>query len=278
LRPFVEAVLASAENVDGVQAIPMHALDTIAAEFRLSRKEAELAALEAGVLPRRYMRSCGTIGIDGQLTLLRSAVAIIGLGGLGGFVAEGLARAGVGHLTLVDGDVFCDHNLNRQVLCCESNLGRAKAKVAAERVHQVNCAVEVRPVVEFATCRNLAAILSGVNVVVDALDRLPTRLVLQRFASEAGVPMVHGAIAGWMGQVMTIFPGDVGLQALYGDGTVPEQGVEAELGCPPGSPMMIAAWQINETIKILLGTGELLRGRMLFIDAAVGDMRLLSLE
>ncbi len=88
--------------------------------------------------------------------------------------------------------------------------------------------------------------------------------------------MVHGAIAGYMGQVMTIFPGDVGLRALYGT-DVPEQGAEAQLGCPAASPMMVAAWQVHETIKILLGQGELLRGRMLFMDASIGDTSILKL-
>jgi molybdopterin/thiamine biosynthesis adenylyltransferase len=81
-----------------------------------------------------------------------------------------------------------------------------------------------------------------------------------------------------MGQVMTILPGDVGLRALYGDGPVPEQGAEVELGTPPASPMMVAALQVHETVKILLGKGELLCGRILVIDAGFGEARVLELK
>lgn len=265
------------EELEGVRTLATERLDALAGQLGLSRHDAEVAVLEAGVLPRRYLRNYGTVGLDGQLALLQSCVAIIGLGGLGGYVLEGLARMGVGRLVLVDGDVFCDHNLNRQLLSDEGNLGRSKAEVAGDRVRSINKAVDVVPCTYCATRENLDQLLSGVNVVVDALDRLPTRLVLQDVAAQVGVPMVHGAIAGWMGQVMTIFPGDVGLRALYGQDPVPEQGAEVELGCPPASPMMVGALQVHEVVKILLGKGELLRGRMLFIDAAAAEVRILQL-
>ena len=102
--------------------------------------------------------------------------------------------------------------------------------------------------------------------------------MLQDVAGRLEVPVVHGAIAGNMGQVMTILPGDAGLRALYGDGPIPEQGAEVELGTPPASPMMVAAWQVHETVKLLLGRGNLLRGRMLLMDASVGDVRVLQLQ
>jgi molybdopterin/thiamine biosynthesis adenylyltransferase len=90
------------------------------------------------------------------------------------------------------------------------------------------------------------------------------------------IPMVHGAIAGTMGQVMTILPGDPGLKALYGSGPTPDQGAEAELGTPAPSPMMVAAWQVHETVKLLTGKGELLRRRMLLMDAFSNDVRVLT--
>jgi len=252
-------------------------VERLALAFGRSRREAEIAALELGVLPQRYLRNYGTLGIEGQLALVRAHVAVIGLGGLGGFVVEGLARMGVGKLTLVDGDVFNDHNLNRQLLSSEVLLGKPKAHAAAERVHQINGAIEVAAHVVYAGPQNLDELLAGVDVVVDALDRLPIRLVLQATAARLDLPMVHGAIAGTMGQVMTILPGDPGLKALYGDAPVPEQGAEAELGTPAPSPMMVAAWQVHETIKLLVGKGELLRRRMLLMDAYSNDVRVLAL-
>jgi molybdopterin/thiamine biosynthesis adenylyltransferase len=275
-----ELARAIGQRVEHVQGIAVLAIDQIVAlseRFSLTRRDAEIAALEMGVLPRRYLRNFGTVGIKGQLALLRSSVAVIGLGGLGGYVVEGLARMGVGRLTLVDGDVFADHNLNRQLLSGEDNLGQAKATVAEQRVRRINDAVEVVPHASFATRDNLPALLSRVDVIVDALDRLPIRLIVQEVAAQLDVPMVHGAIAGGMGQVMTILPGDVGLRALYGDGSAPEQGAEVELGTPAASPMMVAAWQVHETIKLLTGQGDILQNRMLLMDALVGDVRILSL-
>jgi molybdopterin/thiamine biosynthesis adenylyltransferase len=112
--------------------------------------------------------------------------------------------------------------------------------------------------------------------VVDALDTLPTRLVLQKVAQSLGIPVVHGAIGGYVGQVMTVFPEDEGLYAIYGRGDVPERGIEAQLGNPAATPMMVAAWQIQEVIKILLDAGELLRNRMLFMDAESGVAEILK--
>ena len=278
MRDFAQAVETHVEEVQGARTLSLKCLDEMAGEYGLSRRDAEIAALELGILPRRYLRNYGTVGLSGQLLLLRSCVAVIGLGGLGGYVVEGLARMGVGRLILVDGDVFCDHNLNRQVLSQESYLSRSKAEVARERVHEINRAVTVTDLAQYATRDNLSQILDDADVVVDALDRLPIRLVLQDAAAQADIPMVHGAIAGGMGQVMTIFPDDVGLRALYGSGPIPEHGAEVELGTPPASPMMVAAWQVHEVVKILAGIGDLLRGRMLFIDAMSGEVHVLGLQ
>jgi len=104
------------------------------------------------------------------------------------------------------------------------------------------------------------------------LDQLPARMMLQSVCQTLGIPLVHGAIGGYIGQVTTIFPGDAGLCALYGEGRVPERGAEVEWGNPAATPMMIAAWQIQEVVKLLTGKGDLLRGRLLFLDAESGTV------
>jgi molybdopterin/thiamine biosynthesis adenylyltransferase len=200
------------------------------------------------------------------------------LGGLGGYVAEALARAGVGRLILIDGDVFEEHNLNRQLLSAEVRLGTAKVQAARERVAGINSAVEVRGHATRLTSENLPQLLEGADVVVDALDRLPIRLTLQAGARALGVPLVHGSIAGFLGQVMTIFPGDPGLAGLYGEESeLPEQGLEAQLGTPAATPMAVAAWEAQEVLKILLGRGELLRHRLLVLDMESGTVEILRL-
>jgi molybdopterin/thiamine biosynthesis adenylyltransferase len=193
-------------------------------------------------------------------------------------VVEGLARMGVGRLVLIDGDTFADHNLNRQALSSESNLGCSKSEVAQARVAQINSAVEVVAHNLFLTAENRRQLLAEVDVVVDGLDRLPARLMLQEAAQTLGIPMVHGAIAGYVGQVMTIFPGDSGLRALYGAEDVPQQGAEVQFGCPAATSMMTAAWQIQETLKIILKCGERLRNKMLFMDAETGTVEILQID
>ena len=265
------------ETENNIRLLPLGAVQELQQETGLSRREIEIAALGAGVLPRRYLRSFGTVGIEGQVKLLNSTVAVIGLGGLGGGVVEGLARMGVGRIIVVDGDTFIDHNFNRQLLSKELAVGQSKTEAAKARVAEINAAVEVIAYTVYLSQENLTEILTGVDVVVDALDRLPTRLMLQEGVQRLGIPLVHGAIAGYMGQVMTIFPEDLGLYAFYGDGDVPAQGAEAELGCPAATPMMVSAWQLQEVLKILLETGELLRGRMLFMDAESGAVNILKI-
>jgi len=250
---------------------------TLAGEFGLPVREVEMAALEARILPARYARNLGTVGWDGQLRLLRATVAVVGCGGLGGWVIEGLARMGVGHLILVDSDTFEENNLNRQLLCTEDTLGRSKALAARERVARVNGAAQVTAHQIHATKENLPALLAGAEVVVDALDTIPLRLTLQDAAAALGIPLVHGAIAGYVGQATTVFPGDTSLRAIYGAGDVPERGVEAQWGNPAATPMMVAAWQVQEVVKVLTGRGEPLRNRLLYLDAESGQAEVFAL-
>jgi len=268
---------ALAELIDGVRIIRLQQVRELAAESNCSIREIELAALKVDVVPWRYLRNLGTIGLEGQAKLLRSTVAIVGQGGLGGYVTEALARMGVGRLILIDGDVFEEHNFNRQLLSGEAKLGTTKIQSAQQRVAEINGAVEVVCHTVMLDGENLPQLLQGADVVVDALDRLPIRLVLQDGARALGIPMVHGSIAGFLGQVMTIFPGDPGLRSLYGEQELPEQGLEVQLGTPAATPMAVAAWEAQEVIKTLLGLGELLRHRMLVIDMESGAVEILRL-
>jgi len=263
---------------DGTRIIHLRQVHELAAAFGCPIRDVHLAALEANVVPWRYVRNLGTVGLKGQIKLLRSTVAVVGLGGLGGYVAEALARMGVGRLILIDGDVFEEHNLNRQILSTEAGLGTHKAEVAQQRVARINSAVEVISHVTRLTQENLPRLLEGADLVVDGLDRLPTRLILQEGAQALGIPMVHGSIAGYLGQVMTIFPGDPGLRSLYGKpGDLPDQGLEAQLGTPAATPMAVAAWEAQEAVKILLGRGEPLRNRLLVMDMESGTIDVLQL-
>jgi molybdopterin-synthase adenylyltransferase len=199
--------------------------------------------------------------------LARSHAAVIGLGGLGGGVCELLARTGVGKLTLVDGDVFDATNLNRQLLSREDNIGGSKARAARERILAVNSAVQVNAVETYADETNLDAMIQGADLVVDCLDTIDARFLLQEKTQKASLPIVSGAIAGVCGQVTVIFPQDSGYELIYGKNKhTRAPGAEALTGNISYCALLIASLQASECIKILLKRGDVLRNKLLIVD------------
>lgn len=267
---FAKHIIVTRVGEEETPTLPLEAETELAAQLGLKRSDLHEAALQAGIVPRRYLRNIGTIGIKGQLKLFQSKVAVIGCGGLGGHAVELLARIGVGTLILIDEDVFEDSNLNRQLLCTEADLGKPKVMVACERVEAVNSAVEVYCFQQRLTRENARAMLRGANLVLDALDNFPSRFVLEQAARELAIPLVHGAIGGFWGQVMTIYPDDVGLRQIYGDPGQREGGVELQAGTPSTTPALVAALQVQEAVKCLTGIGKPQRRQLLHIDAIDG--------
>lgn len=216
------------------------------------------------IIPNRYLKNENMLSEAENHSLATRRVCIVGCGGLGGFVAEMLGRMGVGELTVVDGDTFDATNLNRQLYSTEDNLGTGKAAAAAERFKTVNREVKVRAVDVFLDPQNGGEIIRGQDVVVDALDSISTRLLLQDLCREAGIPLVHGAIAGWLGQVSTLLPGDDSLSRIYaGEG---RQGIEQEWGNAPFTAGAVASAQAAEVLKLLLNRGTILRKKLLRIN------------
>ena len=209
---------------------------------------------------------------DQQNELGEKRAAVIGCGGLGGYAIEMLARAGVGHLTVCDGDVFDETNLNRQLLCTEDMLGKSKAEAAAERIKTVNSETEAEAFCCNLTEENADKILAGCDVVIDALDSVGAKLMLQRACRRQEMPMIHGAIGGWFGQVTTIFPGNDTLSLIYPDNTE----VSQELGNPSFSPAMTAAIQVSEAVKVMLGSEDVLMRKLLFIDLMTNDFQIVE--
>ena len=241
-------------------------------------REQFVAQLLAGIMPERYLRNLGTIGIAGQLALLNARVAVVGAGGLGGLVIELLARQGVGHLTVVDGDCFACHNLNRQILATEHTLGMNKALTAVSRVAEINPDVQVTTVPEMLTSDNAEEILSGADVIVDALDSISARRILFRTAQELKIPLVHAAIAGFTGQVSTILPGDQGVSSIFDRLTESDHGIESVLGNPAVTPAVAAALQVQETVKLITGVGKTLSRQMLYFDLEYNVFEIIQLS
>jgi len=257
---------------EGLTVLALDAVRDIARRCAVQPREVEICALQEEVIPLRYQRSIGSIGTDGQLTLLQSTVAVVGAGGLGGVVCEILARTGVGELVIIDGDEYDESNLNRQIHSTEQNLKQKKVDSSKERAAQINSSVSVRARDTMLSECNAECLLDGVDVVVDCLDSIPDRFLVERACARQRVPMVHGAVAGMMGQILTIYPGDVGLRALYGEEGNRRHGVEISFGNLGTVVTTVAALQSQEVVKIITGVGAAVRNRVLFLDLVSGDV------
>jgi molybdopterin/thiamine biosynthesis adenylyltransferase len=257
--------------------LPWSAQCAAALQFEMSLGAIEGLALENGILPARYQRNRNMISIAEQFRLFQSRVAVIGCGGLGGYVIEELARLGVGHIVAIDPDIFEEHNLNRQILSTPATLGKAKVAAALDRVAEINPAVTVTAVQDAFCLANGFELLAGVLVAVDALDSISYRLELAEVCTLAGIPMVHGAIGGWYGHVATQLPGDTTVQNIYRH-WVAGKGIEQQLGNPSFTPAVVASLEVAEVCKILLGKGGLLRNRKLSIDLLEMEVHEISYE
>ena len=258
--------------------ISLKQIKEIASKFQIKSLGIEILALQNNIIPERYQRNLGVISHLEQVQLLQSKVAIIGAGGLGGTILELLTRMGIGKLIIADKDIMVDSNLNRQILSNENNLGQSKAEAAVKRVKEINSSIEIIGHSVFINPDNVKKIIEEAEVVIDALDNLPSRFVLQKACRDLKIPLVHGAIAGFNGQLTTIFPEDKGLELIYGsDKDLPEHGSEVELGAPTVTPALIASLEAQEVIKILLKRGKLFRNKLLYLDIEEGDIEILNL-
>ena len=259
------------------QLLPWHCQVEAAERFGVTLAQVEEAALERRILPARYQRNRKAISVSDQLTLFRSSVAVIGCGGLGGYVVEELARLGVGTIVVIDPDLFEEHNLNRQLFSSTENLGQAKVAAAVKRINAVNPAVTVVPIQTAFSPENGAGLLAGCRIAVDALDTIKVRLELAKVCKGLNIPLVHGAIAGWFGHVTTLFPGDDTLQTIYGSWKN-GKGIEETLGNPSFTPALIASLEVAEVCKLLLGQGTSLRGRQLMIDLYSMEINVINID
>ena len=219
------------------------------------------------------------VDLEGQQRLLESHVLIIGLGGLGAPVALYLAAAGVGRLTLADGDVVDLTNLQRQVIHGQADIGSAKVASAANHLRELNPEVAIEEVNRRLTAEDLGALVPKVDVVVDGSDNFATRFAVNRACVDAGRPLVSGAVIRMEGQ-LAVFRGDQDGAPCYRC-VFPEAGETeercAETGVLAPLPGVIGSLQAVETLKILLGRGA--KGnRLQLYDAESGDWRTLAVR
>lgn len=214
----------------------------------------------------RYRCNANAFSWQEMDSINNKRVCIIGCGGLGGFVAQALARFGVGGITLVDGDIFRERNLNRQVFATEQNLGHNKALVCQQALSTINKNIDVKAEPLMLTAMNARKLLQNHDLVIDGLDNVKARFIAVKYCNELGIPFVHGAIGGFYGHVVNIFPGDDVLRFLYPAGEDSPPGLEATMGNPVFTPQLVAAVQCCEALKILAGRDNVLRNAILHVD------------
>lgn len=230
--------------------------------FGLTCAEVEGAILEEGFLPARHLRNRWMLSTAQQRQLFGSKVAVVGCGGLGGYILEELARHGIGQLLTIYPNAFEE---------------RSRREEALSRVTAINPAVTVSSIDAIVTRDSATELFAGTDVVVDAIDNDgPTRFELAECCSKLGIPLVHGAISCGYGQVTTIFPGERTLQRLssLSDGV---EEVEAQVGKISFASSLVGSFEVAEVCKILLGTGRLLRNRYLLINLLQLEVKEISL-
>ncbi len=232
---------------------------------------------------RRYSRHLliPEVGEEGQLKLLDARILLIGAGGLGSPASLYLAAAGVGTLGIVDDDTVDATNLQRQIVHSTERLGDSKAESAKQTIEALNPDVTVKTYRERLTSENADRILGeGWDVIVDGADNFPTRYLLNDASVWHGIPVVHGSIYRFDGQVTVLKPGDGPCyRCLFPQPPPPELAPScAEGGVLGVLPGVIGSIQANEALKLALGIGEPLVGRLLLFDALAASFTEVSLR
>ena len=202
------------------------------------------------------------IGEEGQEKLKRAKVFIAGVGGLGSPLAIYLAAAGVGKMRIVDHDKVELSNLNRQILHGDTDIGRKKVESAVKKLKKLNKSIDIEAIAETITGDNVSQMASDCDLIVDAMDNLPTRYLLNKTAIDLKKPFFHGAVYGFEGRAMTIIPDKSACLWCVYRGRV-TKGKFPVIGV---APAVIGCIQATEVIKYITGIGELLTNRVLVYD------------
>jgi adenylyltransferase/sulfurtransferase len=212
------------------------------------------------------------LGKQGQEKLRRSRVAIVGVGGLGSVSALYLALAGIGYIKLIDQDTVEIHNLHRQVLYSLENVRYPKVEAAVQRIKSINPDVKVDPIPENVREDNVEELISGVDVVVDGLDNMKTRYLINEACAKHRIPYVFGGAIGMEGNISVFAPPETPcLECVFPnveDHQLPTCDIRGVLGATSG---IIGALEAMETIKLIAGMEETLKGKMLVCDFKTMD-------
>jgi molybdopterin-synthase adenylyltransferase len=218
------------------------------------------------------------IGYDGQLKLRNAKVCLIGVGGLGSPAALKLVGMGIGYLRFVDRDIVSRSDLHRQHLYDTESIGKPKVEVAFDKLSRLNPDVSLDPVPESLNSMNAEDLISGMDVVIDGLDRPEPRYIVNRVCNKLKVPYVFGAAIEAFGNVSTILPGQTFCLECFMPGLKDEDlPVCGLVGVHPSILGIVSAVQVSEAVRVLIGQQPKLYNKLLYIDLREFEFNILDI-
>ena len=225
----------------------------------------------------RYSRNIflEEVGVAGQERLKAARVFVIGAGGLGSPVLQYLAAAGVGHIAVIDADRLELTNLQRQVLYNTTDVGRAKAQVAAEHLVAMNPHVEIQPIVDRFSPANAAGYVRDYDLLIETSDNFPTKFLANDVAVLTGMPLVSGGILRFEGQALLVRPGESACYRCIFERPPPADSVPncAQAGVLGAIAGVVGSFQAALALKYLLGAGDVAGGQLALFDLLAGSVR-----
>ena len=218
----------------------------------------------------RFEKNLGIFSPEDLKKIINTKVLIVGLGGLGGYLANSLCRLGVRHITIVDSDSFVNSNLNRQLFSTIEAIGKKKVDVVAHELYKIYPEIHLEKyaaAIEQIDCE----IFRNIDVVFDAVDVIRTKLFLEEMCHEYERPLIHGALGGWFGQVGISMPKSNLLKDFY-DRAI--SGLEKNMGAPTFIPPLVASYMVVQFVLLCLERKEALVNQILNIDAFNNDLSL----
>ncbi|MCK5761382.1 MAG: ThiF family adenylyltransferase [Candidatus Izimaplasma sp.] len=220
---------------------------------------------------KQYSQNMGILNQEEFSIIQDTRVLLIGAGGLGGYLANGLIRLGVKNLTIIDFDSFEESNLNRQIFATIPSLNKSKVTITKEKLLEINPHANILAIHSKYDNTIDEAIFGNIDIIFDGVDNIETKLLIEAHCAKYKKPLIHGAIGGWYGQIGIILPNSFILKDIYKNKT---KGIEDTLKSPTFIPAIVGNMMISEFIKFILGK-EALTNRILYIDVLDHEYRII---
>ena len=219
----------------------------------------------------QFQENLGVLSKKELNILINTKVLLVGLGGLGGYIANSLVRLGVQSLILVDPDTFNLSNLNRQLFSSHTILGERKVEILKKELLDINPNAIIAIFPEKIETID-SSIFEDIDILIDAVDNIKTKCYMEDLGKQLNIPLLHGAIGGWFGQFGLISPGSNILNELYGEKSF---GLEKTLKSPTFTPAIIANMMVNEFVKFIAKKDHVLFNRIMMVDLLNNDYQIM---